>query len=89
MKYFVEISKKIKKIIQNLPKDNKNKIYEKIEALAENPRPMGHIKLKGSDNEPEYRIRSGNYRIIYKIKDHKLIVLIIDVGHRKDIYDNS
>ena len=59
-------------------------ILNAIEALEVNPRPAGYIKLKGRDG---YRIRSGNYRIIYDIIDNKLIVDIITLGHRKDIYE--
>ena len=51
--------------------------------LADNPRPPGSIKLKGEDS---YRIRVGDYRIIYTIQDDRLIVLVIEVGHRRDIY---
>ena len=55
-----------------------------IAGLEENPRPAGYIKLKGRD---AYRIRTGNYRIIYDIFDSELIVDIITLGHRKDIYE--
>ncbi len=55
-----------------------------IHSLAENPRPNGYIKLKGKD---AYRIRVGDYRIIYEIIDKILLVDVIDVGHRSDIYE--
>lgn len=51
--------------------------------LSDNPRPSGSIKLKG---EEAYRIRVGDYRIVYIIQDERLIVLVIDVGHRGDLY---
>jgi mRNA interferase RelE/StbE len=61
-------------------------ILKAIEGLEVNARPAGYIKLKGRDG---YRIRSGNYRIIYDIIDNELIVDIIKLGHRKDIYEKA
>jgi mRNA interferase RelE/StbE len=52
-------------------------------SLADNPRPYGYKKLKGED---AFRIHVGEYRIIYEIEDDKIIVTIVSVGHRKDIY---
>jgi mRNA interferase RelE/StbE len=51
--------------------------------LANNPRPYGYRKLKG---EEAYRIRVGNYRVIYEINDNSIIVIVVSVGHRKEIY---
>ncbi len=58
-------------------------IREAITLLAQNPRPQGYKKLKGTD---AYRIRSGNYRIIYEIHDDIITIVVIDVGHRREIY---
>ena len=58
----------------------KKQLYD----LADNPRPIGYRKLKGRKG---YRIRVGNYRIIYDIFDSKLIIVVIELGHRKDIYE--
>ena len=58
-------------------------IKEAIASLADNPRPSGCKKLKG---EPAWRIRVGNYRVIYEIDDEKVIVIVITVCHRKDVY---
>jgi mRNA interferase RelE/StbE len=58
-------------------------IKASISDLADNPRPYGYKKLKGED---AYRIRVGNYRVIYEIEDDKIIVIVVSVGHRKDIY---
>lgn len=84
MKYVIKITnfaeKKIKKLNQQLRTEIINLIYE----LSENPRPFGYKKLKGRE---AYRIRKGDYRIIYEIKDSQLIITVIDVGHRRDIYD--
>jgi mRNA interferase RelE/StbE len=52
--------------------------------LAENPRPEGVVKLKGYENE--YRIRIGDYRVRYEIKDQQLIILVLRCQHRKDVY---
>ncbi|WP_223682274.1 type II toxin-antitoxin system RelE family toxin [Flavobacterium hibisci] len=59
-------------------------IKEHIYDLAENPRPQGYKKLKG---RPGYRIRVGDYRVIYEIFDDVLLIDVIDLGHRKDIYE--
>lgn len=55
-------------------------------SLGTNPRPDGYVKLKGSDNL--FRVRVGPYRIIYTIQDDKLIVLVLEIGDRKDVYKN-
>ena len=59
-------------------------IGERIDALKADPRPLGSQKLKGQDNL--HRIRSGDYRIIYAIRDDQLLVLVVRIGDRKDIY---
>jgi mRNA interferase RelE/StbE len=60
------------------------RIVKRLQELANDPRPNGYKKLKGRGG---YRIRIGDYRIIYEIEDNKLVVLVIDIGHRKDIYN--
>jgi mRNA interferase RelE/StbE len=76
-----------KAVIQTLEKINEP-YYSKIKAailkLAHNPRPNGYKKLKGRDG---YRIRVGKYRIIYEVFDAVLLIEVIDLGHRKDIYE--
>jgi mRNA interferase RelE/StbE len=67
----------------NIPQKDARRIFERIEKLAENPRPYGCEKLRGQNT---YRIRQGDYRIIYEIKDKVLIVLVLRIGHRRDIY---
>jgi len=61
-------------------------IKEAIASLAVNPRPTGCRKLKGED---AWRIRVGNYRVIYEIDDEQVIVVVITVGHRKNVYRQS
>jgi len=71
------------KEIEALPKADRQKIVQRIQSLAENPRPLGHEKLSGDD---KYRIRQGNYRILYTINDGELIVTVVRVGHRREVY---
>ncbi|EFA73253.1 type II toxin-antitoxin system RelE/ParE family toxin [Cylindrospermopsis raciborskii LB2897] len=84
MTYKIIITKSIQKQLDNLPSNIQDRVYEKISQLAEEPRPDGVAKLKGYDNE--YRIRIGDYRLVYEIQDEKLIVLILQCKHRRDVY---
>jgi mRNA interferase RelE/StbE len=83
-KYKVLFAKKYTKDLRHIPPSYHKAIMEASISLGENPRPIGYIKLKGSENL--YRIRIGPYRIIYTIQDDKLIVLVLEIGDRKDIY---
>jgi len=83
MKYTVLIERYAQKQIMKLDKKIIPVIKASIADLADNPRPYGYKKLKGED---AYRIRVGNYRVIYEIEDDKIIVIVVSVGHRKDIY---
>ncbi|OUL37178.1 addiction module antitoxin [Nostoc sp. T09] len=87
MSYTVIISKSVQKQIDNLPNDVIERVIEKIQNLASEPRPDGIFKLKGSDNE--YRIRIGDYRVRYEIDDESQLVQILQCKHRKDIYRKS
>ncbi|MEO5571838.1 MAG: type II toxin-antitoxin system RelE/ParE family toxin [Bacteroidia bacterium] len=82
--YTVLIEKEAKKQLENIPAKDLDKILQLIKELANNPRPHGCKKLK---NRSGYRIRQGNYRVIYEIKDRELLVLVFASGNRKDIYD--
>ena len=84
MIYKVIIPKPIQKQLDELQKDLKIRITDRILALAENPRPDGVVKLKEIENE--YRIRIGDYRVRYEIEDQNLIVLVLDCRHRQDVY---
>jgi len=66
-----------------VPLTDRRRIVAKIHALASNPRPVGCDKLSG---EEKYRIRQGDYRILYQIVDHELIVTVVKVGNRRDVY---
>jgi len=84
-KYQVVISKAAGNELRRLPKNEIARIYSKMQSLADNPRPPGCKKLEGS-KEGLWRIRVGNYRIIYSIDDSVCVVDIQYVGDRKDIY---
>lgn len=84
MTYTIITPKAVQKQLDALPDDVYNRIAEKIEQLAEDPRPDGAVKMKGSDNE--YRIRIGDYRVRYEIDDKELIILLLQCKHRKDVY---
>ena len=81
--YSVIVSKPAKKTLSKLPNEVVKKILDAFDELAEDPRPMGYIQLKGRSG---YRIRVGNYRIIYDINDDELLVLVVEIGNRKEIY---
>ncbi len=83
MAYRVFISPSADRVIARLPRETRCRIADRIAALADNPRPPGSVKLTGEDT---YRIRVGDYRIIYSIHDDRLVVIVIDVGHRKEVY---
>lgn len=82
--YKIEITASAEKSLKKIPKKDLEKVVEAIQVLAISPFPSGCRKLKGE--EDVYRVRQGNYRIIYEIIDNKLIVLVLKIGHRKDIY---
>jgi mRNA interferase RelE/StbE len=84
--YTIIISESAFKQLNKLQKPIVKKIELAINKLSENPRPIGVKKLKGIINEDLYRIRSGDYRIVYSIEDKVQIVDIRKIGHRKDIY---
>ena len=71
------------KELEALPRKDRQRVVSRIQGLARTPRPAGCEKLSGSDR---YRIRQGDYRIIYSIEDVELVVLVVRVGHRRDVY---
>ena len=83
-KYTITISKTAQKQLDKLPDTAANPIFTTIKSLADNPRPNGCKKLK---DRPGYRVSKGDYRIIYEIFDGILLIDIIAIGNRKDIYD--
>jgi mRNA interferase RelE/StbE len=82
--YKVEISKSVrKKDLPSIPRSDVAKIVKRIESLADSPFPEGAIRLKGRE---EWRIRQGDYRILYVVKQEIVTVFVIKVGHRREIY---
>ena len=82
-KYRVEIKRKAVKELKKLPRKDIKTIIKKIGLLSADPRPLESKKL--SDDE-KYRLRCGNYRILYYIENDVLIVYVVKIAHRKDIY---
>jgi mRNA interferase RelE/StbE len=83
--YSIFLTKKAQKSLDKLSTIVAEPIFLAIENLATNPRPIGCKKLKG---RLAYRIRIGDYRVIYEIIDNKLIIDVVAIGHRKEIYEN-
>jgi mRNA interferase RelE/StbE len=81
--YKLYFKKSVQKDLNAIPKADLKRILQGIEGLSENPRPAGCEKLTGQDR---YRLRQGRYRILYSIQDDELMVWVVKVGHRKDIY---
>jgi len=83
-KYRVSIKRSAVKEIEAIPqKKERQRIIRRIGQLADNPRPPGSRKLSGHDR---YRIRQGAYRIVYSIDDVEIVVVVVKVGHRKNVY---
>ena len=82
--YSIDFSKKAQKKLDRLSDAIADPILSAIGSLSDNPRPQGYKKLKGRKG---YRIRVGNYRVIYEIFDEVLLIDVIDLGHRKEIYE--
>jgi mRNA interferase RelE/StbE len=83
--YKVNFAKSVKKDFKKIPKLEVAKILDAIDELANNPRSSKSKKLKG---EKLYRLRVGNYRVIYDIQENVMLIFIIKLGHRSDIYRN-
>ena len=83
--YHIDLKKDAEKILRKIPHKEGDKIISKIHQLATNPYPVGYKKLTGYVDM--YRIRVGDYRVIYQIYDERLVIFIIKIGHRKNIYE--
>ncbi len=82
--YQVVIEKQVQKQLAKIRTADYNKVVEALQGLANNPRPHGCKKLKGRAG---YRVRIGDYRIIYNINDNILTVFVLSVGNRRDVYE--
>lgn len=83
MSYTVEFRPRAAKQLKALPKGVRKTIAQVVDALAEKPRPSGSVQLKGTDL---MRVRVRDYRVIYELRDDVLLVLVVRIGHRRDIY---
>jgi mRNA interferase RelE/StbE len=84
MKYTIKFRPAVEKNLRTLPQKDLIRIKRKIDALAENLPDRAITKMKGNNNF--HKVRVGDYRIIYQIHDDTLVILVVKIGHRKDIY---
>ncbi|AEG01830.1 type II toxin-antitoxin system RelE family toxin [Methylomonas methanica] len=83
MAYSIQIKPSAQKDLLKLPPQNQTRLLDAIQTLSVNPRPSGIKKLQEHEL---YRLRVGDYRIIYAIQDQELLILVATIGHRKDVY---
>ena len=81
--YSVLIKKSAERDLRKIPKADLQRITQRIKDLATSPRPSGSEKLAGQDS---YRIRQGDYRIVYTVDDNQRLIEIIKIGHRREVY---
>ena len=84
MKYRIEFKRSAAKVLKKLPKPDRRRIRDKIDSFANNLPDPAATKMKG-DN-PFHRARVGDYRIIYEIQEDTLVILVLKIGHRKEVY---
>jgi mRNA interferase RelE/StbE len=84
MAYRIEVKPQAEKSLAKIPNPHRRRIAKAIDSLARQPRPAGCTKLADADDA--YRIRVGDYRIVYEILDKVLIIYIVRVGHRREVY---
>ena len=82
-RYKIVFRKSVEKDLKAIPKKDQVRILQRIAQLAEDPRPPACKKLSGQER---YRIRQGIYRVLYEIEDDQLIVTVVKVGNRRDVY---
>ena len=83
MTYEILIEKPAQRVLARISQPHQDRIIRAIETLRTHPRPQGAEKLSGRD---AWRIRVGNYRVIYEINDGESIVLVVTLGHRREVY---
>lgn len=83
--YEVVVAPRVENQMKKIPKEIRDKILGRLDKLSHDPRPENTTPLSGAD-KGLYRIRQGDYRIVYSIQDKKLLVLIVRVAHRKEVY---
>jgi mRNA interferase RelE/StbE len=86
-RYSLRVKDSAAKEIERIePKKVRRQVVRRIQSLAANPRPAGCQKLAGTGDR--YRLRQGSYRIVYEVRDEELVVVLVKVGHRSDVYRN-
>ena len=83
-KYRIEISATAEKQIRRLNRGNQVRVLRAVQTLAAEPRPQGSRKLRGYDDV--FRLRVGTFRVLYSIEKSRVLIIILKVGHRKDVY---
>ena len=83
MTYEIQLRPRAARQLRALPRNVRTTIARVIESLAENPRPAGAVQLRGTDL---LRVRVRDYRVVYEVRDDALLVLVVRVGHRRDLY---
>ena len=86
MTYRIEVAPSAARQLRKLDPVARRRVQAALELLAQDPRPSGAKKLAGGDGE--WRVRTGDYRIIYEIRDDVLLVLVLAFGHRREVYRN-
>jgi mRNA interferase RelE/StbE len=81
--YRLEIRRSAEKAAEGLPLKIRRRVVARIQSLAQDPRPFGCEKISGAE---KYRLRQGDYRIVYGIDDVRSVVTVIKIGHRRDVY---
>jgi mRNA interferase RelE/StbE len=84
--YRIEVLPGARRDLAGLPPGVRRRVATAIDALATEPRPHGSKRLVGRAGEPVWRLRVGDYRVLYLIREATLLVLIVHVGHRRDVY---
>ena len=84
MAHAIEFAPSARRELRKLPREVQLKLNERIDSLSSDPRPRGSKKLRGSDEL--WRIRVGDYRVVYEVRDKILVVLVLRVAHRREVY---
>jgi mRNA interferase RelE/StbE len=84
--YELVFKKSVAKDLRSIPKKDVARILKRIEALRENPRGEGCVKLSAQER---YRVRQGVYRIVYEIRENELVVMVVKISHRSTVYKSS
>lgn len=83
-RYRVEVARRAAKALQRLARPDQQRVRAAIDLLANDPRPSGCTKLVGENHA--YRVRTGDYRIVYDVMDDRLVVQVVRIGHRREVY---